>query len=199
MALPGSMSLVFFRGCLSGRKKGRGRPAGIVAAAAVLFVVCEVRGQRMAAGIVVGRSLTGAYADRVYYFNVPPSLFEPGSPWQVWIGRSWSRSGDWVVGGMLETRLTESWSLEVNALFRQLHGQKGSLRLTPDWRPGQKPTAPDGRLGPVVTWQFPVLARYRFEGRNFRPFIALGSRISHSGKLGGRIPVTSWDRCRSWF
>ncbi len=139
----------------------------------------------MSAGVVVGRSITGGYTDRVYYFNLPPS--EPGGPWELWIGRSWSRSRDWVVGGTLETRLTEAWSLEVNGLYRQLHGQSGSFRLTPDWRPGQKPTAA-GPSPPVVTWQFPLLARYRFQGRNVRPFVALGPAFRTAGNLSEEFP-----------
>lgn len=47
---------------------------------------------------------------------------------------------------------------------------------------------PDGTLNsispsPVVTWEFPVLAKYRFSEGRFRPFIEAGPEFRTTGNL----------------
>lgn len=147
--------------------------------AAALLMPAGARGQAMSGGILIGGSLTGGYTDRTRIFSLPP--LEPGGPWQHWFGSVWSRSRDWLGGGVLEIRFTESWSLEVNGLFRQLNGQSASFPLT-ETRPAR------GSPRQIVTWQFPILAKYRFQGRNVTPFVALGPAFRTAGNVDDEAP-----------
>jgi hypothetical protein len=69
--------------------------------------------------------------------------------------------------------------LEVNGLFRQLHGSSARILL------------PDRSLGdqspqPVATWEFPVLAKYRFQRRKVNPFLEAGPSFRTTGNLNTR-------------
>lgn len=133
--------------------------------------------QKISVGVVGGGSLTDAYRD-LTVFQFLPSL-EPGAPSRLEGARFWSPSKDYVIGGMLEVRFNPHWSLEVNGLFRQLHGSSARVLL------------PDRSLGdqspqPVVTWEFPVLAKYRFQGRRVNPFLQLGPSFRTTGNLNTR-------------
>ncbi len=146
-------------------------------AGGMLLLSACASAQKISAGAVAGGSLTSAYRDVTVYRLVPP--LEPGaSPgFEGW--RFWSKSKDYVIGGMLEIRFNPRWSLEVNGLFRQLHGHSARVSL------------PEGSLGdaspePVVTWEFPVLARYRFQGRRVNPFLEAGPSFRTTGNLNTR-------------
>ncbi|MCS6954606.1 MAG: porin family protein [Bryobacteraceae bacterium] len=133
----------------------------------------------MSGGIVFGRSVTGSYIDQTRVYSLPP--VEPGGPWTLWFGSAWSRSRDWVGGGMLDIRFTDSWSLEVNGLFRQLNGQSASFGIL-EKRPAR------GSPHQIVTWQFPVLAKYRFQGQKLRPFVGLGPAFRTAGNVDDKAP-----------
>jgi hypothetical protein len=113
------------------------------------------------------------------YYNFVPSP-EPGAP-PFFVGtRYWSPSKDYAVGGMLELHFNPHWSVEVNGLFRQLNGKWAAIQ-------------PDGSVNsisphPVVTWQFPVLAKYRFQGRKLNPFIEAGPAFRTAGNLNSSDP-----------
>ncbi len=133
--------------------------------------------QRISAGVAGGVSLTDAYRDVTTYQFLPSP--EPGAPPRLEAARSWSPSKDYVIGGMLDVRFTPRWSLEVNGLFRQLHGSSARVFL------------PDRSLGeaspqPVVTWEFPVLAKYRFQRRKVNPFLEAGPSFRTTGNLNTR-------------
>ncbi len=83
----------------------------------------------------------------------------------------YSQSKDWVLGGMIEWRLTSSWSVEADGLFRTLHMTRAS------------------GPAPVITWEFPILAKYRLlpHGR-VRPFIEGGPAFRTAGNLNGTNP-----------
>lgn len=147
-------------------------------AGAILLLALGASAQKVSVGIVGGASLTDGFRDQTIY-NLAPSP-DPGSP-PFFVGiRFWSPSKDYVVGGMLEFHFNPHWSLEVNGLFRQLHGKWASVQ-------------PDGSLHsisphPVVTWQFPVLAKYRFQGRKWNPFIEAGPSFRTAGNLNSSDP-----------
>ncbi|HXG34638.1 MAG TPA: hypothetical protein VNJ11_14835 [Bryobacteraceae bacterium] len=168
----------------------------------VLLLLClssSASGRKMSAGVVVGRSLTHGFRDLTDYTFMPP--LELGVPSQLVGVRFWSPSRDWLFGGMLQVRLNQHWYLEVNALFRQINGSSATF---------QPPEAPPTKADPtthVVTWQFPVLAKYRFYGRRTSPFVAIGpsfrtegnlnaDKLSHHGIAAGAGFEMNWRRVK---
>jgi hypothetical protein len=146
--------------------------------AALLLLRIGAPAQGISVGIVAGGSLTDGFRDQTIYTAVPSP--EPGGGLSFVGTRYWSPSKDYVVGGVLEFRFTPRWSLEVNGLFRQLHGKWAAVRE-------------DGSLHsisphPVVTWQVPVLAKYRFQGREWTPFIEVGPSFRTAGNLNSSDP-----------
>lgn len=75
-----------------------------------------------------------------------------------------------IYGALLEASLPKNWALEVDGLYRPLHGT-------------------DLEFGhPVrfahLTWEFPVLAKYRFSGSSrVRPFVEGGPSFRAEGNL----------------
>ncbi|MCS7314208.1 MAG: hypothetical protein NZ554_01945 [Bryobacteraceae bacterium] len=132
--------------------------------------------QRMSAGVVVGRALTGGFHDLTEHIFLPP--LEPGGSWYQGSMCFWPRSRDWVAGGMLELSLHGQWSLEFNALWRELRGQQTLFSL-----PGKPPEK--GSPEQIVTWQFPILLKYRLPRRGARPFLAAGPAFRTIGNVGG--------------
>ena len=87
----------------------------------------------------------------------------------------YSQSKDYIAGVTVERRLGSGFSVEADALFRELH-------LTDAF------VEPDGTLNsvspaPVVTWEFPVLGKYRFRGGRFQPFVEAGPSFRTTGNL----------------
>ena len=80
----------------------------------------------------------------------------------------------------MEFRFAGRLRLEVDALYRPLHLTLAGVRA-------------DGSLNSVspttvVTWEFPVLAKYNFQARNLRPFIELGPCFRTAGNVNGASP-----------
>lgn len=121
-------------------------------------------GQTLSLGIVGGGSLTGAVHDATAWY--------PNSS----IGnRVWSQSRDWMVGPMLELSLRPAFSVEVDGMYRELHMTWAAVM-------------PDGTLNsvspsPVVTWEFPVLAKYRLNWESLKPFVEAGPSFRTTGNL----------------
>jgi hypothetical protein len=140
-------------------------------AGGTLLLPSDAPAQKISAGIVAGGSLTDGFRDQTIY-NLVPST-EPGAPFLLIGTRFWSPSKDYVGGGMVELHFNPHWSLEVNGLFRQLDGKFAAIQ-------------PDGSVNsispnPVVTWQFPVLAKYRFADQKWSPFIEAGPSFRTTG------------------
>ncbi len=86
----------------------------------------------------------------------------------------YSQSADYLIGVTLEYHLPRGFSVEADALFRELH-------LTE--------TATDYLTHtPVVTWEFPVLAKYRFHGPKVTPFVEAGPAFRTTGNLNDTNP-----------
>ncbi len=85
-----------------------------------------------------------------------------------------SESPGYLVGATLEYYLPQSFSIEVDALFRE-------LRLTDIAGTQISPMA-------VVTWEFPVLAKYRFHGTKLTPFLEAGPAFRSAGNLNEANP-----------
>ena len=70
---------------------------------------------------------------------------------------------------MLESGLSKSLSLEVDGLYRPL-------------------ILSEGQRATVLTWEFPVLAKYRLSAHGTRPFVELGPSFRTAGNLSGTNP-----------
>ncbi len=118
----------------------------------------SVSGQTISFGLIGGGSLTDAVQTETRYNT-----------------RWWSQSKDWIAGAAIEFNFHFPVSLEVDGMFRELHATWAGVE-------------PDGTLNsvspsPVVTWEFPVLAKYRFGAGKLRPFVEAGPAFRTTGNL----------------
>jgi hypothetical protein len=132
---------------------------------ALLWVVGAL-GQSLSLGVVGGGSVTNA--------------FQPYTPPGVDVLRLYSESKDYLIGPMVEWRFSRHWSAEVDGLYRKLHLTEAFVE-------------PGGLLNsvspsPVITWEFPVLAKYRFNLPRLKPFVEAGPSFRTAGNLNGTMP-----------
>jgi hypothetical protein len=127
---------------------------------AFLLVVlpCGLPGQNLSVGLIGGGSLTDAVRDVTAE--------------QI---RTWSPSKDWIAGLTFEYRLRSQLSFELDAMYRELHAAEAFVE-------------PNGTLNsvspsPVVTWEIPILAKYRFGDGKLRPFLEGGPSFRATGNL----------------
>ena len=81
---------------------------------------------------------------------------------------------------MLEFQLPQDWSVELDGLYHPLRYNSAGI-------------LPNGTLNsvspsPVITWEFPVLAKYRFRWRAWRPFLEAGPSFRTAGNLNSANP-----------
>jgi hypothetical protein len=134
----------------------------------LLFLISCANAQRLSLGVAGGGSPTDAFRDRTY----------PQPPYDA--EHSYSEAKDYFIGPTLEWQFSPRWSVEVDALFRKLHHT---------W----EVVVPDGTVNsvspsPVITWEFPVLAKYRFGSSSWTPFIEGGPSFRTAGNLNGTNP-----------
>src|SRR5580692_2422963 len=139
--------------------------------AALVLLLSAVHAQNLSIGLVGGGSLTDSFPTE--NFSGGP----PGGPTGI---RYYSSSKDYIVGAMLEYRFTPHWSVEADGLFRTLHLTFAGIE-------------PNGSLNsvspsPVITWEFPVLAKYRLAARKWTPLVELGPSFRTAGNLNGANP-----------
>ncbi len=142
----------------------------ILLIAAVTFS-CTAFSQSLSIGLIGGVAVTDAF----------PTDTIPGDFNGVIIdARYFSPAKDYIAGVSIEMRFTPCWSLEGDGMFRELHLTMASV-------------APSGGLygvspSPVVTWEFPVLAKYRFRLAKVSPFVEAGPSFRGAGNLNGTTP-----------
>ena len=127
-------------------------------------------GQQLSFGVVGGGTVTDAF----------PTRDVPSGSTELPFNRFYSSSKDWVIGATVELRFSDRLSMEVDGLYRKLHFTTAAVR-------------PDGSLNsvspsPVVTWEFPALAKYRFQPSKMSPFVELGPSFRTTGNLNGTNP-----------
>jgi hypothetical protein len=135
-----------------------------------LFIGALAAAQTVSFGVVGGASLTPDFESR---------FSAAGPPLPPIILTDSSASERYIAGGMLEFQLPQNWSIEVDALFHPLRFDEDHYA--------------DGTLHniqplPVVTWEFPALAKYRFRWRSWRPFLEAGPTFRTAGNLNGTNP-----------
>jgi len=132
-----------------------------------LGLALRASGQTLSIGVVSGAGLTSDF--RNYYTQTGgTALIEYSTPKR------------YLVGAMLEFGLPAHISLEVDGLFRPLEYTFAGVE-------------PNGALNsvspsPVITWEFPVLAKYRFAPGPLGPFVEAGPSFRTAGNLNGSNP-----------
>jgi len=158
-----------------------GHPCGALLRYGVisLFLV-TCRAQNFSVGFTAGTPLTNAFETRSV--GVPPIA-------------SYSQSKDYVVGLTLEYALPGNFSVEGDALYRELHLEVGLGGLN-----RVNSVSPS----PVVTWELPLMLKYRFRwwkanpfvetGPAFRPTSNLNANPSHYGVEAGIGAAMHWKQ-----
>lgn len=125
--------------------------------------------QSLSIGVVGGAGLTDSFGKQTLAgpSNLPVTTFYSGSK-------------DYVVGPSVELHFIPNWSIEVDGLFRKLHLEYFSAL------PNQ-PALGVSR-SPVITWEFPVLAKYRVKSQALHPLLELGPSFRTAGNLNGTNP-----------
>jgi hypothetical protein len=120
-----------------------------------------VSAQNLSLGIAAGGAPTNAFE----------SATVPSVPN---INRFYSQSADYLIGATLEYHLPRSFSVEADVLFRELHLTETAMDYLTHT--------------PVVTWEFPVLPKYRFRGPKVTPFVEAGPEFRTTGNLNDTKP-----------
>jgi hypothetical protein len=87
-----------------------------------------------------------------------------------------SDANSFIAGASIEVALHGRLSLEANGIYRPLHAtnlgtEEGDIRFA------------------VLTWEFPILAKYRFRtARRWQPFLEAGPSFRLDGNFNGPTP-----------
>jgi len=136
---------------------------------ALSLPVPPVSGQRVSLGVVVG-----GYANEDFDARYIPDPAYPPSVTE-------SDAGGYVIGPSLDVHLFPRLSIGAEALYKPLH-YRAAAEFSPEGEVlGFAPAT-------VVTWQFPVLARYRFFLGRLRPFLEGGPSFRATGNLNSSDP-----------
>jgi len=136
-----------------------------------VFSAC---GQPFSIGIVGGEGLTQDFQN----YDLPPNGGSPPGSTVSILGISTPQR--WIAGGTVEARLPLHLSVEVAALYHVLRFKEGN-------QSGQNPPF-FGTVQHSVTWEFPVLLKYRFQLPLVKPFIDAGPAFRYSYALSYTNP-----------
>jgi hypothetical protein len=121
-------------------------------------------GKRFSLGLLVGAGLGDD--------------LESGTPTLAGGGAQRSDSNSLIAGALLEVDIHRDLYLEADGIYRPLHATVLPSALGPGMRYA------------VLTWEFPVLAKYKFRGaRAWRPFAELGPAFRLDGNFNGPTPA----------
>jgi hypothetical protein len=142
---------------------------------AVSLAGLSASAQPLSFGVIGGAALTEDFQNRIT--ESPPSASEI----------AYSTPKRWIAGATAEVRLPFHLSIEVDALYHELEFTDATIE-------------PNGTLNsvspaPVVTWEFPILVKYRFSlparlsvWTKVKPFIDAGPAFRTAGNLNGSMP-----------
>jgi Outer membrane protein beta-barrel domain len=146
------------------------------------FFLITCSAQNLSVGFAGGGGLTNAF-DAINA-GVPDST------------TSYSQANDYVVGLLLEYRLSGSLSVEGDVLYRELHLTVAFVepnRVLNSVSPS-----------PVVSWELPLMAKYRLPWKKVQPFVEAGPAFrpttnlnanpSHYGVSAGVGVATRWKQ-----
>ena len=131
--------------------------------------------RRIAFGVVAGASLTDGFRQQTAVsFATPAGAIETDRT------LFHSAHKDPIAGPMVEIALAPHWSTEMDGLYRPLNFAITLVRSNQLPAPGSPST--------VVTWEFPILAKYRIAAGPAKPFLEAGPSFRSSGNLNGTAP-----------
>jgi hypothetical protein len=135
------------------------RPLRPLAFIGFLSVPAALFGQNLSLGLIGG----GALTDAAQALGATPQTF--GS----------TPHKDWIAGAVVEFRTASLLSFEIDGIYRQLSAMVTQV----------EPAGTPNHVYPenVVTWEFPILAKYRFGEGNWRPFMEGGPELRATGNL----------------
>ena len=139
-----------------------------------VFAVCfaggctSTFGQQLSVGFVGGASLTQDFQNASLGYGNLPVLVSYSTPKRL------------VAGAMLDVTLPLHFSVEVDGLYHELEFTQSAVL--------PKGTLNSVSPAPVVTWEFPILAKYRFSLPALSPFIEAGPSFRAAGNLNGTSP-----------
>lgn len=131
--------------------------------------------RRVTFGLVTGGSLTNDVGqESSATFAIPSGVLETEH------SRFFSTHKEYIVGAMLEFGLPWRMALEVDGLYRPMNFTFAAVL----------PNEPLNSASPntIVTWEFPVLAKYKFPIHKVNPLIEVGPSFRSSGNLNGTAP-----------
>lgn len=131
--------------------------------------------RRVSLGLVAGGSLTDDVGQ-----ESSATFAIPGGALETEHSRFFSTHKDYIVGAMVEFGLPWRMALEIDGLYRPMNFTFAAVL----------PNEPLNSVSPntIVTWEFPVLAKYRFPMRKVKPLIEAGPSFRSSGNLNGTAP-----------
>jgi len=133
---------------------------------------------RLSFGVIGGAALTDAFGHETTGFVVGTN-----GGIQPTRSLSYSTLKDYAIGPTVEVGLPwRRLSVEIDALYRPMNLMMAGVDA-------------DGSLNSispatVVTWEFPMMAKYRFGSRSVKPFIEAGPSFRASGNLNNASPST---------
>jgi hypothetical protein len=142
------------------------RASVLVVCTAAFGVLFPCAAQQLRFGIVGGTNLSRDFhtADETYVMS------EPDVPDYLLKVHFFSRSHSLILGPYMELSLPRNFSVEVNALHRNLRSTQVVTNLYPD---GTRRSYTDQFVS-AQTWEFPVLLKYALPAGRARPFVEFG-------------------------
>jgi hypothetical protein len=135
----------------------------------------QASAQIVSVGVVGGAGLTDDFRSD----TIPAQGYSPYLHFS-------SSSKDYLAGASVELALPLHLSAELDGLYRPLnYSYTGSYTNPSGVGDFSHPSAT------VLTWEFPLLAKYKFSPRPIRPFVAAGPSFRASGNLNGTSPSHS--------
>lgn len=134
----------------------------------VLLFASALYGQRISVGVVAGGYANSDFVSKIHIIpGVNPDI-------------TLSDKGGYFFGPTVELHLTRRLSVVTDALYKPLH-YKRSATFFPNGSIGYAPAT-------VVTWQFPLLTKFRFASGKLRPFLEGGPSFRSAGNLNQTNP-----------
>jgi hypothetical protein len=126
-----------------------------------------LHGQSFYVGIIGGGSFTYGFSERVLGETPPKTVIYP-------------TQRDYLVGPTIEVGLPRRIALGFEALYRPLNQTAATLLADGSLRSISPAT--------VITWELPVLMRYRFTEEKWQPLVEAGPSFRTAGNLNASSP-----------
>jgi hypothetical protein len=143
---------------------------------AVFLFPTFVQAQGLSLGIIGGAGLSDDFQSQ----DFPATVLAGGSVSSATVyTHTYSRSKDYIVGATMAVGLPAHFSVEIDGLYRAMNFTTFTSSVISGG------SAPNNT---VLTWEFPVLAKYELQTRQLKPFFELGPSFRISGNLNDTLP-----------